>query len=184
MALLQQKLPNGSYFIPTPQITSASLAKSLGYDAVLTGSNATANVDQGIANVDYVVNDKDRLGVKYYVQQDPTNNPFAPLDSLIGFGQNINAGSQVGAITNTVILTPSLTWTQKVGLHAHAGLRQHQPGLHAQPVRHQSVRGKHVPADHHHQRRPHRSARACRSETARPSATRGCFRTNWNTGRR
>lgn len=115
VALLQQKLPNGSYFIPTPQITNAAQAKALGYDAVLTGSNATANVDQGIANVDYVVNDKDRLGVKYYIQKDPTKNPFAPSDSLIGFGQNIDAGSHVGAVTNTVILTPNLTWTQKIG---------------------------------------------------------------------
>ncbi len=115
VGLLQQKLPNGTYFIPTPQITNAAQAKALGYDAVLTGSNATANVDQGIANVDYVVNDKDRLGVKYYVQKDPTKNPFAPSDSLIGFGQNIDAGSQVGAVSNTVILTPNLTWTQKIG---------------------------------------------------------------------
>jgi hypothetical protein len=115
LALLNQKLPNGSYFIPTPQITSASQAKSLGYDAVLQGPNATANVDQGIANIDYVVNDKDRLGAKYYTQRDPTNNPFAPSDALIGFGQNINAGSDVGAISNTVILSPNLTWTQKIG---------------------------------------------------------------------
>lgn len=115
VALLQQKLPNGSYFIPTPQITNASVAESLGYDAVITGANATSNVDQGIANVDYVVNDKDRLGVKYYAQHDPTNNPFAPSDALVGFGQNINAGSDVGAVSNTVILSPNLTWTQKVG---------------------------------------------------------------------
>ncbi len=115
VALLQKKLPNGSYFIPTPQITDPALATSLGYDAVLTGANSTANVDQGIANLDYVVNEKDRLSVKYYVQKDPTNNPFAPSDALIGFGQNIDAGSQVGAITNTYILTPNLTWTQKVG---------------------------------------------------------------------
>jgi Carboxypeptidase regulatory-like domain len=115
IALLQQKLPNGSYFIPTPQITSPALAKTLGYDAVLQGPNATANVDQGIANVDYVVNDKDRLAVKYYVQEDPTTNPFAASDSLIGFGQNMQAGSQVGAISNTVILAPTLTWTQKIG---------------------------------------------------------------------
>jgi hypothetical protein len=115
LQLLQQKLPNGTYFIPTPQITTASLAKALGYDAVLQGPNATANVDQGIANVDYIVNAKDRLGVKYYVQQNPSTNPFAPSNSLIGFGQNMSAGSQVGAISNTVILTPTLTWQQKVG---------------------------------------------------------------------
>jgi hypothetical protein len=115
LALLQQKLPNGSYFIPTPQITSATQAKSLGYDAVLQGPNATANVDQGIANVDYVLSNKDRLGFKYYVQTDPTTNPFAASDSLIGFGQNMQAGSQVGAINNTVVLSPTMTWTQKVG---------------------------------------------------------------------
>jgi hypothetical protein len=115
LALLQQQLPNGSYFIPTPQITNPVLAKSLGYDAVLQGPNATANVDQGIANVDYVVNDKDRLAVKYYVQNDPITNPFAASDSLIGFGQNMQAGSQVGAISNTVILSSTLTWAQKIG---------------------------------------------------------------------
>ncbi len=115
LALLQQKLPNGQFFIPTPQITNASVAKALGYDATIQGPNSTANVDQGIANFDYVVNDKDRLAVKYYVQRDPTINPFAPSDALIGFGQNINAGSDVGAISNTVILTPTLTWQQKIG---------------------------------------------------------------------
>ena len=115
VALLQQKLPNGSYFIPTPQITNAAQAKALGYDAVLQGPNATANVDQGIASIDYVVSDKDRLAVKYYVQQNPTTNPFAPSDALIGFGQNLTAGSQVGTVQNTLILTPSLTWQQKIG---------------------------------------------------------------------
>jgi hypothetical protein len=115
LALLSQKLPNGTYFIPTPQITSPTLAKSLGYDAVLQGPNATANVDEGIANIDYLVNDKDRLSVKYYVQENPTTNPFAPSDSLVGFGQNLQAGSQVGTISNNVILSPTLTWTQKIG---------------------------------------------------------------------
>lgn len=115
LALLQQKLPNGQYFIPTPTITNPALAKELGYDAVVYGPNSTANVDQGIANIDYSVNDKDRLAFKYYNQADPTNNPFAPSDALIGFGQNINAGSQVGTISNTTILAPTLTWEQKIG---------------------------------------------------------------------
>lgn len=124
LALLQQKLPSGQFFIPTPQITNASVAKALGYDTTIHGPNSTANVDQGIANFDYVVNDKDRVTVKYFVQRDPTINPFAPSDALIGFGQNINAGSDVGAISNTVILTPTLTWRRKTRIYANAGLRQ------------------------------------------------------------
>ena len=74
-ALLNAKGPNGQYFIPSPQITDPTLATFLGYDQVLQGPNAHAHVDQGIANVDYVVSEKDRIGFKYYVQDNPTSSP-------------------------------------------------------------------------------------------------------------
>ena len=114
-SMLNAKLPNGQYFIPSAQITDPNTALSLGYDAVVQGPNAHANVDQGIANVDYVVNDKDRLGVKYYIQDNPTSSPFGAVGSLLGFPQTLSAGSQVASINNTVILTPSLTWEQRAG---------------------------------------------------------------------
>src|SRR5580693_2081534 len=112
-SMLNAKLPNGQYFIPSAQITDPNTALSLGYDAVVQGPNAHANVDQGIANVDYVVSDKDRLGVKYYIQDNPTSSPFGAVGSLLGFPQTLSAGSQVASINNTVILTPSLTWEQR-----------------------------------------------------------------------
>ena len=59
--MLQAKLPNGQYLFPSAQITDSATALALGYDAVVQGPNAKSRVDQGIANVDYVVNDKDRL---------------------------------------------------------------------------------------------------------------------------
>ena len=89
-AMLRAKLPNGQYLIPSAQITDPSLATFLGYDAVLQGPNAQSNVDQGIANVDYAVSDKDRLGVKYYVQDNPTTNPFGAVGSLLGFPQQLS----------------------------------------------------------------------------------------------
>jgi hypothetical protein len=113
--LLQAKLPNGQYLIPTPQITNATTANQLGYDAVVQGPNSTANVDQGIANVDYQVSDKDRLSGKYYVQNNPTTNPFGAVGDLLGFAQQLSAGSQVGSIMNTMILSPTVTWEQHVG---------------------------------------------------------------------
>ena len=114
-AMLNAKLPNGQYFIPSAQITNPATAVALGYDAVVQGPNAHASVNQGIANVDYVVNEKDRLGVKYYVQDNPTTSPFGAVGSLLGFPQTLSSGSQVGSINNTVILTPSLTWEQRAG---------------------------------------------------------------------
>jgi hypothetical protein len=126
-ALLNAKAPNGQYFIPSAQITNPGLATQLGYDQVLQGPNAHSTVNQGIADVDYVVSEKDRIGFKYYVQDNPTSSPFGTKGSLLGFPQQLSAGSQVGSINNTVILSPNLTWEQRIGftrLRAYASNTQ------------------------------------------------------------
>src|SRR5579863_1663721 len=115
LSMLQAKLKNGQYLIPSAQITDPNLATALGYDVVVQGPNAQSTVDQGIANVDYVVSNNDRLSVKYYVQDNPTTNPFGAVGSLTGFPQQLSAGSQVGSISNTLTLSPTLTWEQRVG---------------------------------------------------------------------
>jgi hypothetical protein len=125
-ALLSAQLPGGQYLIPSAQITNGAVASALGYDAVTQGPNATSNVDQGIANVDYVASDKDRLSVKYYVQQNPTTNPFGAVGTSLGFPQQLSAGSQVGSIDNSVIITPALIWQQHIGFtrmqaYSHTG---------------------------------------------------------------
>jgi hypothetical protein len=126
-AMLQAKLKNGQYLIPSAQITDPTTALGLGYDAILQGPNTQSHVDQGIANFDYVVSDKDRITGKYYVQDNPTTDPFGSVGSLLGFGQQLSAGSQVGSINNTVILTPNVTWEQRIGftrLRAYATTSQ------------------------------------------------------------
>jgi Carboxypeptidase regulatory-like domain/TonB dependent receptor len=114
-SLLQAKLPNGQYLFPSAQITNPSVAAALGYDAVLQGPNAQSSVDQGIANIDYAVSDKDRLTAKYYNQQNPTSTPFGAVGSLLGFPQQLSAGAQTISLNNTVILTPTLEWEQRAG---------------------------------------------------------------------
>jgi Carboxypeptidase regulatory-like domain len=113
--LLQAKLPSGQYLIPSAGITDPNTALGLGYDSLVRGPNAQSRVDQGIANVDYAISEKDRLGIKYYVQDNPTNNPFGSTGDLLGFPQQLAAGSQVGSINNTVVLSPTLTWEQRIG---------------------------------------------------------------------
>ncbi len=91
------------------------------------GRTRNANVDQGIASIDYVISPKDRLSGKYYVQNDPTTNPFGAVGSLLGFQQQLSAGSQVFSLTNTVVLSPNLTWDQRFGftrLRAYANTQQ------------------------------------------------------------
>jgi hypothetical protein len=113
--MLNAKLPNGQFLIPSAQITNTAQAVALGYDAVVQGPNAQSRVNQGVANIDYSVNDKDRMAFKYFVQNDPTTNPFGAVGSLLGFPQQLASGSQVGSVNNTVILTPNLVWEQRAG---------------------------------------------------------------------
>ena len=125
--LLNAKLPNGQYLIPSAQITDPTKARDLGYDAVVQGPNTKSTVNQAIGSVDYVISPKDRLTGKYYFQSDPTTNPFGAVGSLLGFSQQLSAGSQVFSLGNTVILSPNLTWEQHVGftrLRAYANTSQ------------------------------------------------------------
>ena len=115
VGLLQAKLPNGSYLIPSPQITNLSTAKALGYDLLQQGPNVQAQVNQGSGNIDYVISDRDRLAGKYYIQNDPTTTPFGYATSSFGFPQTLEGAGQVVSLDNTVILSPSLTWQQRVG---------------------------------------------------------------------
>jgi len=127
LAMLGAQLPNGQYLIPSAQITNAATAKQLGYDAIVQGPNSTANVDQAIGAVDYVFSDKDRLSGKYYFQNNPIVSPFGAVGSLLGFAQDMSAGSQVVSLNNTTILSPNLTWTQRLGfnrLRAYANTSQ------------------------------------------------------------
>ena len=129
MNLLNAKLPNQQYLIPSAQITDPTKAATLGYDAVVQGPSSKANVDQGIAGVDYVVNTKDRLSGKYYIQNNPTTNPFGAVGSLLGFAQQLSAGSQVFSLTNTVALSGNLTWDQRFGFTRMRAYAQTEQGF-------------------------------------------------------
>ncbi len=125
-AILNAKLPSGQFLIPSAQVTNAATAKALGYDVVTQGQNATSKVDQGIGNIDYVASEKDRLAAKVYYQTNPTTNPFGAVGSALGFPQTLSAGGDVASLDNTVVLTPTLTWEQKVGFtrmdaYSHTG---------------------------------------------------------------
>lgn len=135
MQLLNAKLPNGQFLFPNPssQFTSlgrsAGLAKAqtAGFDAIVQGPNSKSTVDQAIGGVDYVFSEKDRLSTKYYYQNNPTTNPFGAVGSLLGFSQQLSAGSQVVSLSNTFTLSPNATWEQHGGftrLRAYANTHQ------------------------------------------------------------
>jgi len=107
LAFFQAKLPNGQYLIRSPAVQDAPV--------VFFGSASKFQADQANGNATWIVSKKDTLSSKYYFQHDPTESPFSSTP-LEGFPQKFNAGSQVFALENTIILSPRLSWEQKLGI--------------------------------------------------------------------
>ena len=107
LAYFQAKLPSGQYLIRSPAVQDSPV--------VFNGAASKFQANQANGNLNYVVLKKDTLAFKYYFQHDPTESPFSSTP-LEGFPQKFNSGSQVTSLENTVVLSPRLTWDQKVGL--------------------------------------------------------------------
>jgi hypothetical protein len=118
--LLQFKLPNGQFLIPSSPCapTDANCIANLdshGFTNTLFGPPSTFIAHQANFNIDYILNSKDQIFAKYYFQDDPTSTPFAQNDNLLGFPQQLQAGSQVLSVQNVINLSTDLTWDQKIG---------------------------------------------------------------------
>ena len=129
--------------------------------------------------MDYVFSDKDRLSVKYYIQNDPTTNPFGAVGSLLGFPQKLEAGSQVVSIANTVIVSPNLTWEQHVGFTRLRAYAQDAAGFHPEPDRHQPVRRDDVPSDRDHALPIRRLANGLQFGPSTSFGDAGMFQNQW-----
>ena len=112
VGLLNAKLPNGQYLIPSTQTPNQTYQFGVP-NVTLLGTSLLAG-DQANAALDYNLNAKDRISVKYYYQNDPVQKPFGYAQTG-GFPITQNNGSQVGAIDNTIAIGPRLNWEQRLG---------------------------------------------------------------------
>jgi hypothetical protein len=111
-ALLNYKLPNGEYLIPS---ANPNFTPTINFpENVFLTQPAYFISDQAVTNLDYMATLKDTLSLKYYYQHDPTTAPFA-FSSVKGFTQHLDAGSQVVSITNTQTITPSFSVLEVFG---------------------------------------------------------------------
>jgi hypothetical protein len=100
----------GKWLIPNPtQVPSLAHV-----DNAFIPGTGRFTADLGVANIDYNVNRKDTLALKYYYQHDPTISPFA-YSSVPGFTQHLDAGSQVASIINTFLVKANLSTTETFG---------------------------------------------------------------------
>jgi hypothetical protein len=111
LATFLYKLPNGQYLIPWNDGNTPT--QNFPENAIVPGT-AYFYANQTVGDIDWIVNPKDTLALKYYYQQDPTTAPYA-YSSVPGFTQHLDAGSQVATITNTQVITNNFNVAEVFG---------------------------------------------------------------------
>jgi hypothetical protein len=110
-ALLNAKLLNGQYLIPSAQ---SSAPIQYGVPNVTLIGTSVLTADQATATVDYDLTKTDRLSVKYFYQTAPVSKPYG-FSQTTGFPVTQNNGSQVAAIDNAITIGSRLNWEQRLG---------------------------------------------------------------------
>jgi hypothetical protein len=111
-SLLNAKLPDGSFLIPSNQTPNEPYL--YGVPNVTLSGTSQLLADQAVADIDYDVNQKDRLSLKLYYQNDPVSKPYG-FAQTGGFPVKQNNGAEVGAIGNTISIGSRFNWEQRLG---------------------------------------------------------------------
>jgi hypothetical protein len=111
--ILQAKLPNGQYLIPSADSNAAAQLASKETDAAQVGTSLFKG-DQATASLDYNISNADHISAKYFYQHMPTTSPYAS-SNYTGFPEFEDNGAQVASLSNAVNLGSHTNWTQLLG---------------------------------------------------------------------
>ncbi len=121
LALLQTKLPNGQYLVPTPTSVNASGVNPANYGAI--DSEGTAYIhqpgffheNQWMANGDYLLSDRNKIAIRYFGAT--SNVEWSTLYETEGDPLYQPERFDVGSIEDTYTLSPRMVNQFLVGLH-------------------------------------------------------------------
>jgi len=108
LALLQAKVPNGTYVIPSPQkILNPGTSSAIGLSSYSVP--ATFREDQALLNVNWQISSKNALALKYFYADAPQVWSFNCTGCLPYTGGNVNtSGNQLPSLKLTTLLTNNL----------------------------------------------------------------------------
>jgi hypothetical protein len=132
VSLLNAKLPNGQFLIPSANANAFSALAGKQPDVSLL-STSMFKGDQAIAALDYNVTSTDHLAAKYYYQHAPSVSPFA-TSSTFGFPENEDSGAQVFALNNAIGFGAHINWEQRIGFSRQKTFSSFAPELGASSI--------------------------------------------------
>ena len=119
LALLNFKLPDGSFLIPTPQTVDLSKPfASNGFSAFTQPCNFAE--DQGLGNVDYVISQKSRVAARFFTAQANQLVTFPggalnPAGNTQGFSSPGDSSFVVFSLAHTYVLSNALLNQVRIG---------------------------------------------------------------------
>ncbi len=114
LAILQMKLPDGTYLIPSPQTTGAGVNYTSSVPARYTD-------DQGIANIDHQLTGKNRLTLKTIIGEEPTWKPFGSAN-VPGFGTTQSFSNKNISLSDIHIFSGNLVNEARAGVSRVLGI--------------------------------------------------------------
>jgi len=114
LAMLNLKLPNGQYVIPSP---TSSVATGVNYTV---SEPSTFNEDQYVDAIDYNLTPHNHIAFKSIFANQPQFNAF-PSATVPGFGTIQLFKAQLYSLTDTQIITPNLVNEARMGATLNLG---------------------------------------------------------------
>jgi hypothetical protein len=119
LALLNFKLPDGSFLIPTPQTVSPSKPfASSGFSAFTEPCDFAE--DQGLGNLDYIISSRSQLAARFFISESNQSvtfpgGAFNPVGNIRGFDSPGASTFVVFSLAHTHALTNSLLNQARIG---------------------------------------------------------------------
>jgi hypothetical protein len=130
--LLQQKIANGTYLIPTPQRYTTVSGIRVGQSTFSIPSHYKE--DQFLINTDYILTQKHTLSQRYFYSNQPQNQPFSNQLNTPGNGVTPTFNSQVAVLKFTSALSAHFLNEALVGYIRNTGRLQTQANLTASQI--------------------------------------------------
>lgn len=131
LKLLNFKLPNGQFAIPSPQRLLPNDPQQLPIGESTYSIPAHYREDQYTGNVDYLISRKNQLGGRFFYSRASTDEPFSPFGANVpGWGTNELDQNHMLVITDTHVFRANFVNVARLGYMRFDG-----DAVIAQPIR-------------------------------------------------
>jgi hypothetical protein len=113
--LLQLRLPNGKYLVPTPQHIDASQPNVEIRGSSFLSEPGTFGENQWMANADYLQSDRNKIAFRYFGEEGTVKESM--LFNTLGFPLYMPSRYDIGSVTDTFILSPNMVNQFAAGLN-------------------------------------------------------------------